>query len=108
MKHTLLHTFLLSALGMAATTVQAATVITDAEMTQYTAPANWTRGSVHDPSVVITTDANGKELFYVFGSHMGVAKTSDLRNWTSVTEAISVSTMISATGTKGSQAPPMR
>jgi len=85
MKHTLLHTFLLSALGMAATTVQAATVITDAEMTQYTAPANWTRGSVHDPSVVITTDANGKELFYVFGSHMGVAKTSDLRNWTSVT-----------------------
>jgi hypothetical protein len=40
MKHTLLHTFLLSALGMAATTVQAATVITDAEMTQYTAPAN--------------------------------------------------------------------
>jgi beta-xylosidase len=85
MKHTLLHTFLLSALGLAATTVQAATVITDAEMTQYTAPANWTRGSVHDPSVVITTDANGKELFYVFGSHMGVAKTSDLRNWTSVT-----------------------
>jgi len=39
----------------------------------------FTRQAVHDPSIVVD-NVN----YYVFGSHMGVAKTTDLRNWTSV------------------------
>jgi len=42
---------------------------------------SYARTSVHDPSIV--PDGNGN--YYIFGSHMGVSKTSDLRNWTSVT-----------------------
>lgn len=34
--------------------------------------------SVHDPSVVVSGDT-----YYVFGSHLGAAKSSDLLNWTS-------------------------
>lgn len=37
------------------------------------------RVSVHDPSVAV--DGNS---YYVFGSHMGTAKTTDLSDWTSV------------------------
>ena len=37
------------------------------------------RVSVHDPSIIM---ANGK--YYVFGSHIGVAKSDDLINWTQV------------------------
>jgi len=34
------------------------------------------RVSVHDPSIV---KDNG--LYYVFGSHIGVAKSTDMKNW---------------------------
>ena len=34
------------------------------------------RVSVHDPSIV-----KDKGLYYVFGSHVGVAKSTDLKNW---------------------------
>ena len=40
----------------------------------------FTRQAVHDPSIVVDG-----ENYYVFGSHMAVAKTTDLRNWESVT-----------------------
>ena len=33
--------------------------------------------SVHDPAVVLGEDG----AWYIFGSHMGVAKTGDLMNW---------------------------
>lgn len=46
--------------------------------------AQVTRTSVHDPSVVVDTLTDpAKETFYVFGSHMGVSRTTDLRNWQS-------------------------
>jgi len=32
--------------------------------------------SVHDPSIIKAGD-----LYYVFGSHLAAAKSSDLRNW---------------------------
>lgn len=41
------------------------------------------RTSVHDPSVV-TAQENGKEVYYIFGSHMTVSKSYDLMNWESV------------------------
>jgi beta-xylosidase len=48
------------------------------------AQTQWTRTSVHDPSIVVDTLTHpAEETFYVFGSHMGVSRTSDLRNWTS-------------------------
>ena len=42
------------------------------------------RASVHDPSIVTTTDKDGKTLYYVFGTHMAVAKSYDLTNWEQV------------------------
>lgn len=41
--------------------------------------------SVHDPSVVKNeTKKEGQGNYYVFGSHMGVAKSDDLSRWTQV------------------------
>lgn len=48
-----------------------------------------TRTSVHDPSVIMDGSGN----YYIFGSHMGVSKTSDLQNWTSVTGETTDSTL---------------
>lgn len=55
--------------------------------------ASKTRNSVHDPSIVLSTDQNGDKLYSVFGSHMGVSKTYDLKNWTSVTSESMESTL---------------
>ena len=40
---------------------------------------NMQRTSVHDPSIVYNET---NKRYYVFGSHIGVARTSDLQNWT--------------------------
>ncbi len=40
--------------------------------------------SVHDPSVVEGEDGS----YYIFGSHMAVAKTDDLINWTYVNQGV--------------------
>lgn len=56
-------------------------VLTDEEVNELTKKVSYDRVSVHDPSVVY--DNNGS--YYIFGSHMGVAKSSDLKNWTNVT-----------------------
>ncbi|MBQ9140919.1 MAG: family 43 glycosylhydrolase, partial [Lachnospiraceae bacterium] len=48
----------------------------------------FTRNAVHDPSIVVSGDN-----YYVFDSHMGVSKTTDLRNWTSVTYETEGSTL---------------
>lgn len=40
--------------------------------------------SVHDPSIVRGEDGD----YYIFGSHLAVAKTSDLMNWTYVNQGI--------------------
>lgn len=42
------------------------------------------RTAVHDPSIVIDSISDpSKTTYYVFGSHMAVSKTADLRQWTS-------------------------
>ncbi|MDL2243367.1 hypothetical protein LJB84_00790, partial [Bacteroidales bacterium OttesenSCG-928-J19] len=40
------------------------------------------RVSIHDPSVVYD---ESQKCYYIFGSHRGVARSTDLRNWTSTT-----------------------
>lgn len=40
--------------------------------------------SVHDPSVIQGEDGD----YYIFGSHLAVAKTSDLMNWTYVNQGV--------------------
>lgn len=79
--------------GTAALTMAAAVVIAGggisplgkgaAEAADEDAYANvsFSRQSVHDPSIV--SDGNG--TYYVFGSHMDVAKTTDLMKWQRVT-----------------------
>lgn len=58
------------------------TLITESEMEELlagdtgTSATVRTRQSVHDPSIVADDGT-----YYVFGSHMGTAKTTDLRNW---------------------------
>ncbi len=44
---------------------------------------NFTDVSVHDPSIV---DVDG--TYYIFGSHLAVAKTTDLMNWTLVDSGV--------------------
>ena len=57
--------------------------VSDENLALMTDEESWKRGSVHDPSITYAT-INGKKTYYVFGSHMGVAKTTDLKNWTAV------------------------
>lgn len=45
---------------------------------------NFSEVSVHDPAVV----QGDKEDIYIFGSHLAVAKTSDLINWTQVNSGV--------------------
>lgn len=59
--------------------------------------ATQTRNSVHDPSIVLSTDQNGDKVYSVFGSHMGVSKTYDLKNWTSITSESTQSTLFGDT-----------
>lgn len=56
-------------------------VLTDDEVNELTEKVVYDRVSVHDPSVVY--DNNGS--YYIFGSHMGVAKSEDLKNWVNIT-----------------------
>ena len=64
-----------------ATGTQGATIqLTDADVAELSGTTSVTRTSVHDPSIV-----KGDDAYYVFGSHMGVSKSTDLQNWTSVT-----------------------
>lgn len=41
--------------------------------------ANYSRASVHDPSIVKLQDGS----YYIIGSHLGAARSNDLGNWTS-------------------------
>lgn len=59
---------------------RAAVELTDQNVKELYQETTVGRDSVHDPSVVKDGDT-----WYVFGSHMGVSKTTDLQNWTSVT-----------------------
>ncbi len=63
--------------------------LTDEEVAKLTGEVSYDRTSVHDPSVI----ADGAGNYYIFGSHMGVSKTSDLQNWTSVTGESLTSTL---------------
>lgn len=58
------------------------TRLTTEEAKALCATVDMQRTSVHDPSIVY--NESGKN-YYIFGSHMGAAKTSDLQNWTWVT-----------------------
>lgn len=57
--------------------------VTENEISKINASTSWTRGSVHDPSIT-RTNTDGDKTYYVFGSHMDVAKTTDFKNWTPV------------------------
>ena len=58
------------------------------------------RVSVHDPSIVATTDDNGKDLYYIFGSHLGFAKSYDLMNWESISTTKEVADSLFGTFTE--------
>ncbi len=82
MKSTLLSLMSLMAIG-----AMAQTSVTDADLTgAYTTKSYDQRISVHDPSIVMdvtSSDANPK--YYIYGSHLGRAKTyatGNYQNWT--------------------------
>lgn len=58
------------------------TVLTEDQVRNLYQEVSYNRQAVHDPSIVNLADV-GESGYYVFGSHMGVAKTDDLMNWTS-------------------------
>ena len=45
---------------------------------QTSSAANYSRASVHDPSIVKLQDGS----YYIIGSHLGAARSADLGNWT--------------------------
>ncbi len=47
-------------------------------------PVTFKNASVHDPSVIKAGDT-----YYVFGSHLASAKSTDLMNWTQLTDSVS-------------------
>lgn len=53
--------------------------LTDTDIENLYQKVSFQRQSVHDPSITVAEDGT----YYVFGSHMGVAKTTDLQNWNS-------------------------
>ncbi|MCR5294141.1 MAG: family 43 glycosylhydrolase [Lachnospiraceae bacterium] len=55
------------------------TLVSKEDLAEY-GSVSYQRGSVHDPSIIEAADGS----FYVFGSHMNVAKTGDLMNWSRV------------------------
>ncbi len=62
--------------------------ITDNDInTYYSAIVNGAGVSVHDPSIISET-VEGKTTYYVFGSHLSFAKSTDLVNWTPLTNNI--------------------
>ena len=68
-------------------------LITDADVAELTKKVENDRVSVHDPSVIY--DNNG--TYYIFGSHMAVAKTTDLMNWSEVTNESTTSRLFANT-----------
>ncbi len=71
---------LTAALCLALSACQAPVALQAEEPVTYT----FEEVSVHDPSIV--EGENGE--YYIFGSHMAVAKTSDLMNWESINQGV--------------------
>ena len=57
-------------------------------------PITFTNASVHDPSVIKAGDT-----FYVFGSHLAAAKSTDLMNWQQVASGVSATNPLFLNGT---------
>lgn len=62
------------------------------EAVEYSAPAtpsatSFSDVSVHDPSFTKVTE-NGVDTYYIFGSHLAAAKSTDLMNWTWVAAGV--------------------
>ena len=64
-------------------------LLTKEEIATLYETVSYDRTSVHDPSIIV--DGNGN--YYVFGSHMGVSKSTDLMNWESITSESTTSTL---------------
>jgi len=67
--------------GITVSASETITELNNSDIASLYSGVSYTRQSVHDPSIV--PDGNGS--YYVFGSHMGTAKTDDLMNWKAVT-----------------------
>lgn len=59
------------------------------------APVTFANASVHDPAVI-----NAGGTFYVFGSHLAAAKSTDLMNWTRVADGANAANPLFADVTK--------
>lgn len=57
-------------------------LITPVADINYVAPS-FTNTAVHDPSIIVTN-----EQYYVFGSHLAAAKSSDMQNWTRFADGV--------------------
>lgn len=56
-------------------------------------PVTFQNASVHDPSVIRTGGT-----YYVFGSHLASAKSTDLMNWTQITSSVSATNKLFLNG----------
>ncbi len=101
-----IHTLLRGALGAGLTTLALPLMaqqsptrqITTAEARTLYQSVSPARTSVHDPSIVAVPGTNS---FYLFGSHMATARTTNLRDWTWVTGENPASTLFGTTDADG-------
>ena len=68
------------AMSVVANAKEGSIALSQEEINSLTSNSSFQRTSVHDPSVVY----DGQGTYYVFGSHLGVSKSNDLSNWTSI------------------------
>ena len=59
--------------------VLASVMVSTTALSMTASAGNYTRVSVHDPSIVKLEDGS----YFIIGSHLGAARSSDLMNWTS-------------------------
>jgi arabinan endo-1,5-alpha-L-arabinosidase len=77
----------------AAAVLAASMLSTNAAAQQSYAPVTFKNASVHDPSVIKTGGT-----YYVFGSHLASAKSTDLMNWTQITDSVSATNKLFLNG----------
>ena len=68
----------LQGLGLVTKAAENTTALTDSDLAVAYSKTSVNRVSVHDPSII----SDGKGTYYIFGSHMAWAKSTDLKNWT--------------------------
>lgn len=77
------HLLSLSLLALCSLPATAQTSLTTQQLKEMMTKRTYTETSVHDPSIVIDKTSGSNTFYYVFGSHLGVSRSTNLMSWVS-------------------------